>query len=113
MARSSRAQCLSSALVMRTRWFVDAICLCLLGGGTFSMLAITFKAVLKTRLSSTAVRSPWTADSPLRHAMLIATRHFAEIADDPAIAYFAKGTAAIGDACISLLAVAVAVGAAF
>lgn len=76
------------------------------------MLAMMFKAVLKTRLSSTAVRSFWTADSPLRHAMLVTTRHFAKITDDPAVAHFPKGTAAVCDARISLLTVAVAVGAA-
>jgi hypothetical protein len=76
------------------------------------MLAIILKAVLNTRLASTAVRPLRTADCSFRHAMLVTTRHFAKIADDPAVTHFPKGTAAVCDACISLFTVAVAVGTA-
>lgn len=45
--------------------------------------------------------------------MLVATRLFAQITDDPAVAYFPKGTTTVYDAGIPLLTVSVTVGAAF
>lgn len=76
-------------------------------------LAILLEPILKTFLSNLTVCAVWTANSPLGHAIDLATMHLAYAASDFVAADLSNGAAAVCDARIALLAESKAVGAAF